>query len=305
MPVNDIYTLPPKVRTMAEMADLLQAEQSELDLLLNTITVIFSELNISSSEHLIPRYEDIFSLSQSHTLTPSERRAKIIAKLNTRGSTTVKALRELVKTITGCDSEIVEYFSDYRFSVIVHLLYPDATKDLQELILQIEEVKPAHLAFDTVAAIEPLDFKNQNELTVEQLNILLRHNNFGVESIYLNGIKNLDGSWKLSQSYNKGIAFHQLKIPVRCQTVLCNSYSCLFQSKVCIPHATQHSKTAVTLRIPHTERFFKKTFGANVKHTNPQTVRWTLIEDTVYYLDGNTGLNGSKKLNAAIKRSEL
>ena len=306
MSVNDIYTLPPKVRTMAEMADLLQAEQLELDLLSYTLAVIAKELNINSSEHLISRYEEQFDLPHSlSNITLSERRAKVIAKLNTRGSTTIMALRELVKIVTGCTSEIVEHFSDYSFSVIVHLLYPDATKDLQELILQIEEVKPAHLAFDTIAAIEPLRFNNHNELIIKRLAILLRHNNFGVESVYLDGRKSLDGSWKLSQAYSKGISFHQFKMPLSCQNTVLNSHGCQYQSIVKNAHKVRHIQTVITLKTVHLESVLEKAFKSNIVLKNPQSVKWAVIEDTMYSLDGSVALNGIKKLNAAIKRSEL
>ena len=46
----------------------------------------------------------------------------------------------------------------------VRLLFPDATKDLGELIRQIDEIKPAHLIFDTIGAVQPVVLENRNRL---------------------------------------------------------------------------------------------------------------------------------------------
>lgn len=54
MPINDTFMLPKQVRTMAQMADLLQAEQTELTQTQRTIAALEQQLNISTSTFLLP-----------------------------------------------------------------------------------------------------------------------------------------------------------------------------------------------------------------------------------------------------------
>ena len=53
MPINDAFMLPKQVRTMAQMADLLQAEQTELTQAQRTIAALENQLIISTSLSLI------------------------------------------------------------------------------------------------------------------------------------------------------------------------------------------------------------------------------------------------------------
>ena len=49
MPINDAFMLPKRVRTMEQMADLLQTEQTELTQTQRTIAALEQQLNISTS----------------------------------------------------------------------------------------------------------------------------------------------------------------------------------------------------------------------------------------------------------------
>ncbi len=57
MAINDRFMLPKRVRTMEQMADLLAAEQAELDQTQRTIAALENQLTISTSTHLLPRHE--------------------------------------------------------------------------------------------------------------------------------------------------------------------------------------------------------------------------------------------------------
>ena len=93
MPINDAFMLPKRVRTMEQMADLLQTEQTELTQTQRTIAALEQQLNISTSTFLLPRHERLFELPVNTTESLEARRAKVLAKLNTRGTTTVEAIR--------------------------------------------------------------------------------------------------------------------------------------------------------------------------------------------------------------------
>ena len=139
MAINDAFMLPKQVRTMAQMADLLQAEQTELTQTQRTIAAMENQLIISTSTFLLHRHERLFELPVNTTESLEARRAKVLAKLNTRGTTTVEAIREMVSIVTGCDGAVVEHFSQYAFTVIVYMLFEGVFPDLSELIRQIDE----------------------------------------------------------------------------------------------------------------------------------------------------------------------
>jgi len=156
MPLTDNFMLPRRVRTMEQMADLLAAEEIEIGQAQRTIDAMAAQLAVTTSTFLLPRHERIFGLPVNTGESMEVRRARVLARLNTRGVTTVQAIREMVQIVTGREGNVTEHFADYAFSVTVHLLFEDPTKDLQELIRQIDEIKPAHLLFDTIGLVQPI-----------------------------------------------------------------------------------------------------------------------------------------------------
>ena len=55
---------------MEQMADLLAAEQAELDQTQRTIIALENQLTISTSTHLLPRHERLFALPVNTTESP-------------------------------------------------------------------------------------------------------------------------------------------------------------------------------------------------------------------------------------------
>lgn len=210
MPLTDDFMLPRRVRTMEQMADLLQAEEAEIDQAQRTIDAMAAQLAVCTSTFLLPRHERIFGLPVNTRESLEVRRARVLARLNTRGVTTVQAIRELVQIITGREGEVTEHFASYAFSVTVRLLFPDATKDLGELIRQIDEIKPAHLIFDTIGAVQPVVLENKNRLLFVSQSLRLRVSNLGEGAIYLDGRRSLDGTWQLAQRFTRGAALYRL-----------------------------------------------------------------------------------------------
>nr|DAW71109.1 MAG TPA: tail protein [Caudoviricetes sp.] len=212
VPINDAFMLPKRVRTMEQMADLLQAEQTELTQMQRTIAALEQQLNISTSTFLLPRHESLFELPVNTTESLEARRAKVLAKLNTRGTTTVEAIREMVSIVTGCDGAVVEHFSQYAFTVIVYMLFEGVFPDLSELIRQIDEIKPAHLTFDIVGAFRPIGIENKVEVSLYRLKIRSRFaNTRGQRVVRFDGEADFDGSILFNQSFS-GITFPAMSI---------------------------------------------------------------------------------------------
>ena len=153
MPINDTFMLPKRVRTMEQMADLLQTEQTELTQMQRTIAALEQQLTISTSTLLLHRHETIFGLLSNPSEDLDVRRSRLLAKLVSRGTTTLKTLYELIRLVTPCDAEIIEHPEEYALQIT--LMDDGSAPDLQSIYTLIDEVKPAHLLlrFDIVAPI--------------------------------------------------------------------------------------------------------------------------------------------------------
>lgn len=155
MAVNDKFMLPKRVRAMEQMADLLAAEQAELDQTQRIIAALENQLTISTSTHLLPRHERLFGLPVNTTENLEVRRARVLARLNTRGTTTVQAIRDMVEIVTGQEGSVIEHFDQYAFSVLIQMT-ENAVINVEELARQIERIKPAHLLFDINTSSPPV-----------------------------------------------------------------------------------------------------------------------------------------------------
>lgn len=155
MAVNDEFMLPKRVRRMKPMDDLLQAEQIELTQTQRVIAALESQLTISISTFLLPRHERLFALPTDTSESLEDRRNKVLAKLNTRSPTTVRAVQELVKIMTGFEVKVAEYYSLYTFELIFQNI--DRPIDYTALDDALEVMKPAHLLHRYAINIKPLE----------------------------------------------------------------------------------------------------------------------------------------------------
>lgn len=113
-------SVPPFVAQMREMAELFTAEQPELDRLEGILQELLAQFYIKTATYSLDMWEEEFGLSHDPTLTLQQRRARVLAKLNTRTPATVKMLENLVRQTMGEDIVwIEEHPEDYMFIVYV------------------------------------------------------------------------------------------------------------------------------------------------------------------------------------------
>lgn len=146
MSLLDRQMLPERSRTMEQLAEVLQSEQQELDLMTNTLRQKINELTVCTAKEELSRYERIFGLPVQPALPTEERRRRIIAKRNARYPCTAAFLEDTVSRLTGLRVSIRENFAAYTFLVTVHL-NNRYELDLPAVYARISELRPAHLAF--------------------------------------------------------------------------------------------------------------------------------------------------------------
>ena len=144
--------LPQFVRGMKEMALLLGVDQEEIDRLEAFIEEMIRQFCISSATYSIEDWEKEFGIEKNSTLTLGQRRAQILAKLNTRAPSTVKMIENLVIKVLGEQRvEVLEDYENYSFTIIIN-----SDHVLENMLIAGEAVRkarPAHLNYGFINKI--------------------------------------------------------------------------------------------------------------------------------------------------------
>lgn len=145
MPINDRFMLPKRVRTMAQMADLLAAEQAELTRTQRVIETLEGELTISTSTALLPRHERILGLPVNTAENLEIRRARLLSQLNTHDVVSCLFIKTLAETFIDGAALVEERYAENAFVVTMRVTAVPEQEAISALRQQIEAVKPAHL----------------------------------------------------------------------------------------------------------------------------------------------------------------
>lgn len=131
-------------QTMQELQEILS---EETDLLDERLQAIIEECAVMLASELLERYEKIFGLDTEAGKSDVFRRERIAAKISGRGTTTKEMIKDVASRYSGGEVEIIEDNPNSRFTVkfVGTIGLPPNMEDLTDTI---EEIKPAHLAFD-------------------------------------------------------------------------------------------------------------------------------------------------------------
>lgn len=139
-------SVPPFVAQMREMAELFLAEQPELDRMEKELTELLKQFYIKSATYSLDQWEDEFGIERNSSLTLMQRRARVLAKLNSNPPATVKMLENLVFQILSANAvTIVEHPSEYHFDVYVNSDYLIETFEIADEAVRL--ARPAHLSY--------------------------------------------------------------------------------------------------------------------------------------------------------------
>lgn len=223
---------------------------------------------------------------------------RLLAKLNTHGTTTVQAIKEMVKIVTGREGDVLEHFEEYSFSVIVHFLFSDETTALQELIQQVEEIKPAHLTFDTTAAVEPIRVINQHYHSLHRLEIHAHVDNLGIFFPRFNGWSRFGREIRFGGQVTKGLQLRKLsmhmKVRNRWQGIPCVGF------KTHLKTSNTHSiETNVRSTVSNMEQLKPQAVMIHTACKNPNTHPATLTKDSRWHFGQEFKFDGTRRFNGA------
>ena len=148
MALNDIEHLPKIVTNVLGINDVLLAIDPEIVQLREDISDLVKELYVKTTEELIARWEQDFSLKYDASLTLAQRRQRILNKLARKKTLNWANLRSLIKSNIG---ETTQFYisndsANYFFRIYV------ATENISGLQAAIKQAKPAYLTFEILVS---------------------------------------------------------------------------------------------------------------------------------------------------------
>lgn len=146
MALNDIEHLPKIVTDINGINDVLIAIDPEIIQLRTDITNLEKELYVKTTENLITRWEQDFSLNHDLALTLAQRRQRILNKLASKKPLTWENLKKLIRSNIG---ELTQFYivndsANYYFQIYV------GTNDIDSLAQAIKQAKPAYLICEII-----------------------------------------------------------------------------------------------------------------------------------------------------------
>lgn len=145
MLLADREHLPKVVTDVDGIRDILLAIDPEIVLLREDISQLIKELYISTTEKLITKWEDDFSLPYDSSLTLEQRRQRVKNKLARKKILNWQNLRLLIKNnVVKPRFYIVNDSKNYHLKIFLE------EENNNELNRALNQAKPAHLTFDLI-----------------------------------------------------------------------------------------------------------------------------------------------------------
>lgn len=143
----DLMKLLPDIYEDNNTMKILQKNLSEnINNLSKSLNETIDQGFISSATNLLSRYEKIYGLEVDISKSNDFRRERIKAKLRGQGTTTKELIKNVVSSFSNGDVEVIEDSANYTFK-IKFVGVKGIPSNMADLILTIEEIKPAHLSF--------------------------------------------------------------------------------------------------------------------------------------------------------------
>lgn len=144
-----IYDVSELAASMKELRELFDAEQPELDLIKNKLEDIIKQFYAKTVTRAIERWENDFLIAHDITLSIEQRRAMVLAKINSRTTATIAMLENMVKQIMDAKQVVItENTADYSFTIYVNTAFLVHNFNVADVAVYL--ARPAHLNYKFV-----------------------------------------------------------------------------------------------------------------------------------------------------------
>ena len=128
-----------------EVAHLQDVLNNESEALKTAQTELFEQFHIDSATWGLTAWEKALEINTDASKSYEFRRERIRAKIRGTGTVTVKMIKDTAISYSNGEVEVIEYPEEYRI-VIKFVGTIGLPPNMEDLIITIEEIKPAHLS---------------------------------------------------------------------------------------------------------------------------------------------------------------
>lgn len=130
-------------QTMEELQGILSGK---IKALADDLNETIDECFVNTASALLSRYEKIYGLEVDVSKSDEFRRERIRAKIRGTGTVTKQLIKDVARSYSNGEVEVTEDPANHRF-IIKFVGTLGIPANMADLILTIEEIKPAHLAY--------------------------------------------------------------------------------------------------------------------------------------------------------------
>lgn len=257
-------------------------------------------------------YEQMYGIQTDESLPLEIRRANILSRTQDRAPLNPKKLAKIASlAANNAPVEVIEITGKHRFILSVTDIYDK--KLIKTVRSVVDERKPAHLYYDFEVK-SACRIENQNQFIPYRMWFNARAVNYDMsETIILNGDHDLDGTWLLNQFFEAhfGLRIFTINFGIKNRVGAASSSSgdtggltFKYSAALCWEkEAAARHRHRAEIKNRNGIKPVEMTIRTSIKTTKPPRVY--LTSDSMWYLDGLTLLDGSKRLNARYEREEL
>lgn len=139
--------LPDFVTEKKEMSEIYRSQGYEAGYLECVLKDMEDQCYIPTATWNLERWETVFDINSNLNLTYEQRREILFAKIRGQGTTTVQMIKETAAAFSGGEVDVIEDNPSSRF-IVRFIGIKGIPRNMQGFISMLEEIKPAHLAYD-------------------------------------------------------------------------------------------------------------------------------------------------------------
>lgn len=137
----------PKFAATKQMKELFFVEEKELEKIYRRNEKLYEELFVSLADENIERYEKEYALKEDALLTLNQKRARILAKKNSKIVPKVSNFSTVIKNLLGAEDVIIKEGTN-ELSVYVKTV--ELVENMQIAKDFLRDARPAHLGYDFI-----------------------------------------------------------------------------------------------------------------------------------------------------------
>lgn len=149
--MNLVDLLPYRLQS-APVVDFENAIQPAMDKLEAAFWTMTDNIIVDTATDWLPLWEWAYGLTGTGTI--EARRAAVKAKMRGAATTTEELIRSVARAYSDSEPDLIVDNPKYSFYLYLYSNVGDTPEDLDNLRRVIEEIKPAHLAFEIYLQVD-------------------------------------------------------------------------------------------------------------------------------------------------------